>query len=83
MVSLPAVAGFRFRKLEERAKVVEEVQKHVWPLIEVGKVKPVVHHRFPFAKAAEAHRLMESGKHFGKILLIPNDRFENSRIEQS
>ncbi|PRQ30980.1 putative NADPH:quinone reductase [Rosa chinensis] len=77
------VAGFRFRKLEERAKVVEEVQKHVWPLIEVGKVKPVVHHRFPFAKAAEAHRLMESGKHFGKILLIPNDRFENSRIEQS
>ncbi|XP_024161276.1 quinone oxidoreductase-like [Rosa chinensis] len=77
------VAGFRFRKLEERAKVVEEVQKHVWPLIEVGKVKPVVHHRFPFAKAAEAHRPMESGKHFGKILLIPNDRFENSRIEQS
>ena len=41
----------------------------VWPLLEQGKVKPVIHRTFPLAEAAEAHRLMESSTHIGKIVL--------------
>ena len=41
----------------------------VWPLIEAGKVPPMIDRTFPLAEAAEAHRLMESSGHVGKILL--------------
>ena len=41
----------------------------VWPLIEAGRVKPVIHQVFPADKAAEAHALMESSTHVGKIVL--------------
>jgi Zinc-binding dehydrogenase len=46
----------------------------VWPLIEVGTVLPVIHRTFPLAEAAEAHRLMESSPHIGKICLCLTDR---------
>ncbi|XXG70452.1 hypothetical protein AAC387_Pa06g3211 [Persea americana] len=52
-------------------KQVSEVEKNVWPVIVAGKVKPMVYKSFPLSEAAEAHRLMESSKHTGKILLIP------------
>jgi NADPH:quinone reductase-like Zn-dependent oxidoreductase len=42
----------------------------VWPLIADGLVKPVVHARVPLAQAAEAHRLVESSEHIGKVLLV-------------
>ena len=45
------------------------MKKKVWPLLAQGKVKPVVHQSFPLAKADDAHALMESSKHIGKILL--------------
>ncbi|XP_062004248.1 uncharacterized protein LOC133721605 isoform X2 [Rosa rugosa] len=67
------VAGFRYRNTQYKARIVREVEEHVWPLIAAGGVKPVVHHRFPFSEATEAHRLMESGEHVGKILLIPDN----------
>jgi len=41
----------------------------VWPLIEAGKVRPIIDRTFPLAEAAAAHRLMESSTHIGKILL--------------
>jgi NADPH2:quinone reductase len=41
----------------------------VWPLIEGGKIKPVIHSTFPAAEAAKAHALMESNQHVGKIVL--------------
>jgi len=41
----------------------------VWPLFEAGKLKTVIHRVFPFAEAAQAHRLMESSAHIGKIML--------------
>ncbi|XP_058073218.1 uncharacterized protein LOC131221931 [Magnolia sinica] len=63
--------GLRSRSLENKAVIVSEVEKNVWPAIAAGKVKPVVYKSFPLAKAAEAHGLMESSKHIGKILLIP------------
>ncbi|MFZ5463195.1 MAG: zinc-binding dehydrogenase, partial [Pseudomonadota bacterium] len=40
-----------------------------WPLLEAGAIKPVIHATFPLEQAAEAHRLMESGTHIGKIVL--------------
>ncbi|XXG70443.1 hypothetical protein AAC387_Pa06g3205 [Persea americana] len=64
-------AGLRTRSPENKALIVSEVEKNVWPAITAGKVKPVVYKSFPLYEAAEAHRLMESSKHIGKILLIP------------
>ncbi|XXG70455.1 hypothetical protein AAC387_Pa06g3212 [Persea americana] len=64
-------AGLRSRSPENKALVVSEVEKNVWPAIAAGKVKPVVYKSFPLYEAAEAHSLMESSKHIGKILLIP------------
>ncbi|XXG70480.1 hypothetical protein AAC387_Pa06g3235 [Persea americana] len=64
-------AGLRTRSPENEALIVSEVEKNVWPAIAAGKVKPMVYRSFPLYEAAEAHRLMESSKHIGKILLIP------------
>lgn len=52
-----------------KAAIAENLQTKVWPLIEAGDVKPVMHATFPLADAAEAHRLMESNQHIGKIVL--------------
>jgi len=41
----------------------------VWPLVESGRVRPVVHAVLPLSAAAEAHRLMEEGRHVGKLVL--------------
>jgi NADPH:quinone reductase-like Zn-dependent oxidoreductase len=43
----------------------------VWPLIESGTIRPVIDRSMPMADAADAHRLMESSDHLGKILLLP------------
>ncbi|CAN1149750.1 Quinone oxidoreductase PIG3 [Linum perenne] len=64
-------AGLRYRTAENKAAIVSEVHKHVWPAIAAGKVKPVVYKVFPFSEAADAHRLIESSQHIGKILLVP------------
>jgi NADPH:quinone reductase-like Zn-dependent oxidoreductase len=53
----------------EKARLVEAVRKAVWPLIEEGRVRPVIDRTFPMAEAAQAHAYMESGRHVGKILL--------------
>jgi NADPH:quinone reductase-like Zn-dependent oxidoreductase len=42
----------------------------VWPLLESGAVKPIIDSTFPLRAAADAHRLMESGRHIGKIVLV-------------
>ncbi|RWW17926.1 hypothetical protein BHE74_00021825 [Ensete ventricosum] len=49
-------AGLRNRNLENKAKIVAEVEKHVWPAIAAGRVKPIVYKTFPLSEAAEAHR---------------------------
>ncbi|WP_042373705.1 NAD(P)H-quinone oxidoreductase [Streptacidiphilus neutrinimicus] len=64
-----AATSLRARPLEEKAAVVASVREHVWPLIESGVVRPVIDRVLPLADAAEAHRLMESSAHIGKILL--------------
>ncbi|KAL6272914.1 hypothetical protein ACE6H2_023606 [Prunus campanulata] len=64
-------ADLRYRSPENKAAIVREVENNVWPAIVAGKVKPVVYKYFPLSEAAEAHRLMESSQHIGKILLLP------------
>ena len=64
-----ASTSLRARPLDEKAAIVAAVREHVWPLIGNGLVRPVVDRILPLADAAEAHRLMESSTHIGKILL--------------
>lgn len=71
MVVVYVAAGLRTRSPENKALIVSEVEKIVWPAIAAGKVKPVVYKSFPLSDAAEAHRVMESSEHVGKILLLP------------
>ncbi len=59
----------RTRSPAFKAKIAQELEANVWPLIESGKIKPVVHASFTLAEAARAHALMESGTHIGKIVL--------------
>ena len=59
----------RARSVEFKAEIAQNLKKNVWPLIEAGTVKPILHETFPLAEAAAAHRLMESSAHIGKIVL--------------
>jgi putative PIG3 family NAD(P)H quinone oxidoreductase len=60
----------RPRSVEEKGAIARALREQVWPLIEQGRVRPLVHATFPLRKAADAHRLMESGGHIGKIVLV-------------
>jgi len=60
----------RARSIDEKGRLARAVRDAVWPSIEKGALRPVVHATFPLAAAAEAHRLMESGPHIGKIVLV-------------
>ena len=59
----------RPRTVEQKAVIARALEARVWPLLEAGAVKPIVHSRFPLSGAADAHRLMESSEHVGKIVL--------------
>lgn len=61
--------SLRGRPLAEKASIVAAVREHVWPLIADGVVRPVVDRTLPMQDAAEAHRVMESSAHIGKVLL--------------
>lgn len=58
----------RIRTVEEKGAIARNLEAHVWPLLEQGKVRPVIHAAFPLAQAAAAHRAMDEG-HVGKIVL--------------
>jgi NADPH2:quinone reductase len=59
----------RPRTVEEKSAIADALRREVWPLIETGRVKPVIYRTFPLRDAAAAHRLMESSEHIGKIVL--------------
>ncbi|MCP1571779.1 NADPH2:quinone reductase [Herbaspirillum rubrisubalbicans] len=59
----------RPRPVAFKAAIAAKLRQHVWPLIEAGKIKPVIHQRFPLEQAAQAHAMMESSAHIGKIML--------------
>lgn len=59
----------RPRSVEFKAAIAATLRERIWPLIGSGKIKPIIHKVFPLEAAAEAHRLMESSTHIGKIVL--------------
>ena len=59
----------RPRTLPQKATIAAELRQKIWPLLDAGKVKPMVHATFPLEDAAKAHALMESSAHLGKIVL--------------
>ena len=59
----------RPRSAQDKAQIASELHAQVWPLLEAGSVKPIIHQVFDLKNAAQAHALMESSKHIGKIML--------------
>lgn len=63
----------RPRSVAFKAAIAARLREKVWPLIESGAIRPVIHSTYPLARAAEAHALMESSAHIGKIMLTTQD----------
>ncbi|MFD2288230.1 zinc-binding dehydrogenase [Pedobacter petrophilus] len=72
MVKRLTITGstLRARDTGFKAKLTSDILENVWPKIEAGKFKPVIYKTLPFDQAADAHRLLESGDHIGKIVLV-------------
>jgi putative PIG3 family NAD(P)H quinone oxidoreductase len=65
------IAGSTLRPRSDafKANIARELYEKIWPLLEAGRIKPIIDSVFPLAKAAQAHERMESGQHIGKIIL--------------
>jgi len=61
----------RGRNNEEKGDIRNALKTHVWPLVEAGRLRPVIDSTFPLAEAEAAHKRMAAGSHIGKILLTP------------
>ena len=59
----------RPRSIADKAAIAAQLREQVWPLLESGDVRPVIHATMPLEKAADAHALMETSSHIGKIIL--------------
>ena len=59
----------RSRSVKEKTALRDSIEQRVWPLLAAGKLRPIVYSVYPLAEATAAHRLMESSRHIGKILL--------------
>ena len=59
----------RSREISFKAAIAQNLEKNIWPLLTSGIIKPIIYKAFPAEKVAEAHRLMESSEHIGKIVL--------------
>jgi NADPH2:quinone reductase len=55
--------------VEFKAAIAQQLRQKVWPLLDQGKITPVIHATFPLTEVAKAHALMESSAHVGKIVL--------------
>ena len=60
----------RARSVDQKAPIAAALREKIWPLLDQGLVKPQIHAVFPLEKAREAHEMMESSAHLGKILLV-------------
>lgn len=63
----------RIQPVERKAEIAAALHEQVWPLIEAGKIAPLVHARLPLSKADEGHRIMDAAEHIGKIMLVVSD----------
>jgi NADPH:quinone reductase-like Zn-dependent oxidoreductase len=68
------ITGSMLRAREDsfKANIASNLMKHVWPLLTLGHIKPIIHSTFALCDAALAHELMESSQHIGKIILKVN-----------
>jgi len=64
-----AATSLRFRPVEEKAEIMADLVERVWPLIEEGRLGPIVHETVPLARVADAHRILEESSHIGKVVL--------------
>jgi putative PIG3 family NAD(P)H quinone oxidoreductase len=62
--------SLRARPSDEKAAIVASVREHVWPLLAAGDVRPIIDRKIAMADAAEAHRVIETSDHVGKVLLV-------------
>jgi NADPH:quinone reductase len=62
-------SGLRYRSIADKAAIAAQLEAKVWPLLESGRIRPVVDSTFPLEKAAEAHKRLEAGLHIGKVIL--------------
>ena len=62
-------ATLRSRTVAQKSAIADALRRSVWPLLVSGRVRPIIHATFPLALACDAHRLMESSAHIGKIML--------------
>ena len=60
----------RARSVEQKAEIAAALREKIWPLLDKGAVRPIIHATFPLEEARQAHELMESSSHLGKILLL-------------
>lgn len=65
-----AATALRSRSVAQKASIVRGVRDEVWPLVEEGIIRPVVDRTLPMPEAAEAHRILDSGTHVGKVVLV-------------
>ena len=63
-------ATLRSRPLAAKAAIAASLREKVWPLLDSGEIKPILHATFPLDQARAAHELMESSAHLGKIVLV-------------
>lgn len=62
-------SALRTRSADEKAAIARSLRDRVWPVLEQGRCLPLIHATYPLARAADAHRILESGQHIGKIVL--------------
>lgn len=60
----------RARSDDEKSSIIADVREHAWPLVEAGRVVPVVHQRFALQDVMKAHETMEASRHIGKLVLV-------------
>lgn len=74
MVKRLTITGstLRARSPEFKGAIAEKLEENIWPLLNEAAFRPIVHETFPLAEAADAHRLIESSEHMGKIVLTIN-----------
>jgi NADPH:quinone reductase len=63
-------SALRPRSVQQKAEVATALREKIWPLLDKGLVKPVIHATFPLEQARLAHEMVESSSHLGKILLV-------------
>ncbi|WP_424183779.1 NAD(P)H-quinone oxidoreductase [Actinokineospora sp. G85] len=61
--------SLRYRPTAEKAEIVTDVRERLWPLVASGAVKPITHEVLPIQRAGDAHRLLDEGGVFGKVVL--------------